>query len=87
MPASAAAQRGRRPGGGGGHYRFNPPPPPPRRAAPEVRPNTPARPPLGSGLEKLSQLPPEQREQALRQDPGFQRLPPDKQQQMLDEPT
>jgi hypothetical protein len=49
----------------------------------------PARPPRGGArprqipLAKLAQLPPEERERALRADPRFQRMPPARQQQLL----
>jgi|GEM_PF-5220407 len=74
LPLGAGAQRGARmPRGGGGRIG--------RIAPPASRPA--ARPPLGSGLEKLSQLPPDQREQALRSNPDFQKLPPERQQQVI----
>jgi hypothetical protein len=41
------------------------------------------RPPLGSGLQRLFQLPPAQREQALRNDRAFQHLPSARQRQLL----
>ncbi len=47
------------------------------------RPPRAARPPLGAGLQRLFQLPPGQRESALRGDPAFQRLPPARQRQLL----
>lgn len=39
--------------------------------------------PLGSGLDRLSRLPPKQQEKVLRKDPAFQRLSPEQQQQIL----
>ncbi|MGH9472636.1 MAG: DUF3106 domain-containing protein [Terriglobales bacterium] len=52
------------------------------RPMPPMRMALPRR-PLGSGLARLSRLPPKQQEKVLRKDPAFRRLPPDKQQQVL----
>lgn len=82
-PAGAWAQRGAR-------VR---PPAMPRFPAPRAEVVKPpetqgakaeGRPALGSGIEKLSQLPPDEREQALRNDPAFQKLPPARQKKALE---
>ncbi|MGH9392594.1 MAG: DUF3106 domain-containing protein [Terriglobales bacterium] len=73
LAVGAPAQRGARAPRGGRH--FSPP------AATRVMPRPRA--PLGSGLERLSQVPPAQREQQLRASPDFQKLPPERQQQLL----